>query len=31
MEWVRLRVKPPWSGGVDVQRRSLMVNHGARV
>ena len=31
MEWVRLRVKPLWSGGVDVQRWSLVVSHGAQV
>ncbi|KAK7860109.1 hypothetical protein CFP56_042116 [Quercus suber] len=24
MERVRLRVEPPWSGGIDVQRRSLV-------
>ena len=31
MERVRLRVKPSWSGGIDVQRWSLVVSHGAHV
>ena len=31
MERVRLRVEPPWSGGVDVQRQSLVASHRARV
>nr|POE70534.1 hypothetical protein CFP56_22976 [Quercus suber] len=31
MQRVRLRVEPLWSGGVDVQRWSLVISHGARV
>ena len=31
MERVRLRVEPTWIGGVDIQRRSLVVSHGAQV
>ena len=31
MKRVRLRVEPPWSGGIDVQKRSLVVSHEAWV